>query len=271
MTRVHIGAAILTTDCQSENNRTGTLPELSQELLDLIVDFAVADLEDGEGAAARKMMHTSSILRCQAAKAFNPIQLFEEAATLDLEHDRAACFSRSLVNFVWDAVLHWVNDWSLKKHKLVQPTLPSCRDYVTTTRGRQITQASVDVVINDREPENDEGADEEDGEVTESWEGGYYYDFEDGAFQHLDERDIGITLLASLDAACTPRALSPYDRALEDTLDVPGSTVIEIRLTMLLAAAGAVHRTPEESYDVDNAHRVVRSWRFRTSRLQASP
>lgn len=59
--RVLIGTSLFITECISEKDRGGdTMPGLPKELVDIILDFVIAQVrESREGVALCKLMHTS--------------------------------------------------------------------------------------------------------------------------------------------------------------------------------------------------------------------
>lgn len=137
MTKAPVGAALLTTDCIGEMQRKGQLPELSVELIGIIVKCCSESCASGDGLAVAELLHTSSLLRLKICHALGPLRLYE-AKRVDSEYEAFdGCLDRSVASFLADALEWWTQDTCVKRRGLELPTLPACSELITDSSGRR--------------------------------------------------------------------------------------------------------------------------------------
>lgn len=263
--RVQIGAAVLTTDCIAETQRKGVIPELSQELVDMVVEFVVQEMvETKDGSSVRSLMHSSSILRLRVVKAFEPpvlreleYQWFNNDVVPQLH---SMSFRRSIIDSIWDAVQWWVSDVALRRHELQRPSFLDIPETLSTTKGLQVVQLLREIIIDDRAI--DVGGDNKSFMRPRVMDKGG-----DGVYYHLDDCDVAEALTLTLDSACAPRAVSVYDRTLWGSLSAHKGAVIEPRLLTWLAKAGS-EVTHEDDFEIEEAEVFERCWRWDTVRFR---
>lgn len=128
-----ISTCLIVTDCDSAQKlkmSEGTA-QLPLEIVYMIVDFALDHLKrTQDGSLVAALMHTSSLLRFRAVKAFTPIQVYEcpvsSAATGKLYFPASAWLHAQ----IWGAVQAFFSDFSTKRYSKERAFWPSLNDEV---------------------------------------------------------------------------------------------------------------------------------------------
>lgn len=255
-----ISSALITTDCIS--HRKGQVSELPFELMQMIIDWAVIDMEaTRDGSLLCALMHTSCLIRSVVKRSFEPLHLYEYYV-IPVKNSVQVPLPRQLGAYVWDLAERSVcTDFSTKRYAPPLPLPENCGSIVTTS-GLVADSADVRLELTSEAPDSTEHEVQR-RESYNRWSieeqsdsRGVYYELKNALSPQADageaEEDSRFEM---------PRAIHPYTRALSGTLAAPTQGAqLDIRLSLMLLSP------KDRNIEV----RWTKKWRFGTSQTYSS-
>lgn len=229
--------------------RPGRTRSLPLELLRLVVQYSIDDMvASKDGSTVRVLMHTSSIIRYEVSRAFEPVKLHERS-TAQKAGRQELCVPYDLFTYIWRALQYALSDVSIQPHgkKEDKVNRPRCSDLLVALDGSRgdavkcsVIIASDTVLLSDgritEEPQRRESSWATSGEAPES------------LVSHAEYRlERSLQKLGPL-----LRSASPFERARSGSLGMPALPA-SIFVTITLRSLGSTWETSP-----------CRTWQFDT-------
>lgn len=241
----------------------------------VIVEYAIVEFEEdrrrqtSEPTTLRTwwpslapLLHVSSAVRYLASKAFDPVVLQESKPSTDdanqPQQDEVS-ISRDLSSFMWAMAEYHLLDWSVKRHEQIRlPTIPPCRDVLTTAYGDCGMRAEFSVTVSWRRSFLKQG-DIEAGTIdSTTCTKGVNGTGRDSICTIGDAAQAVALAWADLNSA--PRPCNVFQRALPGKVQPPvRSTTIDTKLSLTFLESN-------EGLDGGDMPPCSRTWRFVTRR-----
>lgn len=122
MTSALLVSSLHVTDCISEERKSTSMPELPFELVELVIDYVLADMRSTKiGDTAAALLRVSSSVRYIVVKAFTPVKLYEVDPSPSPQ-EVTVHLDEKLVSFVASITRWHLADVSVQRHNAaVQP------------------------------------------------------------------------------------------------------------------------------------------------------
>lgn len=215
----------------------------------MIIQFSI---ENKDGDALCKLLHTSRAVRQRAVAAFDPVELYERQAP-PTRGQTSIRISWTLLERLYKAVIHYMlNDFSVRLPADVQ-SVPRLRHDLLAADGSRVTALSARVKVATYNLPLAIGKLERQRSTTTKIQ----FREECDETETIWSSEVYRTFKRALDGAGVPRILSPYQRALTAALEAPSTGIdIEVELDFRIK--------PTSPPDAPR-QRYVRTWRFTTA------